>query len=67
MVYVLWYHLINISVINAWLLYRQTETENGRKPDKYLFDFRAEIAISLTKMGEIITPKRGRIKIKGVL
>lgn len=53
----IWYHLIDISVVNAWILYRRTETKNGRKFDKNVFNFRAEITISLTKMGEIITPE----------
>jgi len=53
-----WYHLIDISIVNAWLLYRRVENENGRVPKLSLFDFRTEIAFSLTT--SVSTPKRDR-------
>ncbi|XP_050059682.1 piggyBac transposable element-derived protein 3-like [Aphis gossypii] len=53
-----WYHLIDISIVNAWLLYRRVENENGRVPKLSLFDFRTEVAFSLTT--SVSTPKRGR-------
>ena len=51
-----WYHLIDISIVNAWLLYRRVENENGRVPKLSLFDFRTEVAFSLTT--SVSTPKR---------
>lgn len=55
----IWYHLIDVTVVNAWLLYRRVEVFNGRKPTMSLFDFRLNVSYSLTKVGTI-TPKRGR-------
>jgi len=55
----IWYHLIDVTVVNAWLLYRRVEVLNGRKPTMSLFDFRLNVSYSLTKVGTI-TPKRGR-------
>lgn len=42
----IWYHLIDITIVNAWLLYKRVETEKGNKPKMTLFDFRFEIATS---------------------
>jgi hypothetical protein len=56
----IWYHLIDVAIVNAWILYRRVEMEHGRKATISLFDFRVEVATSLTKVGEVITPKRGR-------
>lgn len=55
----LWYYLIDVAVVNAWLLYRRVETSKGKKPTITLFDFRSEVAFSLTKPN-VPTPKRGR-------
>lgn len=62
----IWYHLIDITIVNAWLLYRRVETEKGNRPNMTLFDFRVEIAISLTKVGKITTPKRGRPSFENI-
>lgn len=53
-----WFHLIDIIIVNAWLLYRRVENENDRLPKLSLFDFRTEVAFSLTK--SVSTPKIGR-------
>ncbi|KAF0708051.1 piggyBac transposable element-derived protein 2-like, partial [Aphis craccivora] len=55
----IWYHLIDVTVVNAWLLYRRVEVLNDRKPTMSLFDFRLYVSYSLTKVGTT-TPKRGR-------
>jgi len=56
----LWYHLIDVAVVDAWLLYRRVETSKGKKPTIItLFDFRSEVAFSLTKLNTS-TPERGR-------
>lgn len=55
----IWYHLIDVTVVNAWLLYRRVEVLNGRKPTMSLYDFCLNVSYSLTKVGTI-TPKRGR-------
>lgn len=56
----LWYHLIDVTVVNAWLLYRRVEMSKGNIPKITLFDFRSEVAFSLTKTNALATPKRGR-------
>lgn len=53
-----WYHLIDVTIVNIWSLYRRVELGSGRTPTKSLFDFRVEVATSLTKIGEVVTPKR---------
>jgi hypothetical protein len=63
----IWYHLIDMTIVNDWLLYRRVETEKGNKPNKTLFDFRVEAIISITKMGEITTPIRGRPSLENIL
>lgn len=55
----IWYHLIDVTVVNAWLLYRRVEVLNDRKPTMSLFDFRLNVSYSLTKVGTT-TPKRDR-------
>lgn len=40
----IWYHLIDVTVVNAWLLYRRVEVLNGRKPTMSLFDFRLNVS-----------------------
>lgn len=53
-----WFHLIGITIVNAWLLYRRVENENDRLLKLSLFDFRTEVAFSLTT--SVSTPKIGR-------
>lgn len=54
----IWYHMIDITIVNAWLLYRRLENENGRLPKLTLFYFPAEVAYELTT--SVPTLKRGR-------
>lgn len=55
----LWYYLIYVVVVNAWLLYRRVETSKGKKPKITRFDFRSEVAFTFTKLNAS-TFKRGR-------
>lgn len=55
----LFYHLVDMTIINSWLLYRKISTQRG---EKYLplAKFRAELAYCLCKQGQTSTSKRGR-------
>lgn len=53
----IFYHLLDISVINAWLLYKRVNSGNGKLLK--LYEFRAEVAECLSKV-QITGPKRGR-------
>jgi len=54
----LFFHFMDVTMVNAWLLYRKTKKENTMS----LADFRREIAVSLCMQGSnICTPTtRGR-------
>ena len=55
----LFYHLLDITIINAWLLYRRCNQENNKLLK--LADFRIELARTLCSIGGTSsTPKRGR-------
>lgn len=56
----LFYHLLDLSIVNAWLLYRRVEGDKGVSiRTMTLGDFRIELATSLCKMG--LPPiRRGR-------
>lgn len=56
----IWYHPINITIVNAWLLNRKVQTEKENKPNISLFDCQVQVVISLTKVREIITLKRAK-------
>lgn len=53
------FHLIDIAVVNSWLLYRR---HCSIKKTKYipLLDFRSQIALALIQSGKTPTRKRGR-------
>lgn len=53
----LFYHLLDITVINAWLLMRRY---NKDKPVMKLADFRIELANTLCTIGTPRSTKRGR-------
>lgn len=54
----LFYHLLDISIINAWLLYRRNNA--GAQNLMKLADFRIDLAKTLCCIGESSGPKRGR-------
>lgn len=53
----LFYHLLDITVINAWLLYRRC---NKGKSVMKIADFRLELAYTLCCIGSSTSTKRGR-------
>ena len=53
----IFYHTLNMCVINAWLVYKR-DCEFHKITFMKLLDFQAQIARSL--MGEVVTRKRGR-------
>lgn len=59
----IFYHLLDISVINAWLLYRrvsQIRPKVSNQKKMKLVDFRLQLGETLCKIGTKATPKRGR-------
>jgi len=56
----LFYHLIDITVTNSWILQKRIYESKGQKYQSSLADFREELAVSLCQMGELVSPKRGR-------
>lgn len=56
----LFYHLLDLSVSNAWLLYRRAAKDNGNNNTKNAADFRLELANTLCNLDKIRGLKRGR-------
>ena len=54
------YYFIDLSTVNACLLYRRHVKHLGLRKYKPLLDFRVKIADSLIQHGKAITKKRGR-------
>lgn len=53
--------VVNINpIVNSWLLHRRIQESKGENKTMTLVQFRKELAISLCKVGQVITPKRGR-------
>jgi len=62
----IFYHLIDTTVVNSWLLYKRTQSELG-KPSKYtLVDWRKSLAYTLTRIGFVQTT-RGRPSLESNL
>ncbi|XP_060873874.1 piggyBac transposable element-derived protein 3-like [Metopolophium dirhodum] len=57
----LFYHLLDVTIVNSWLLHKRIQNQkldnNNVLP---LMEFREQLAITLCKLGENNTPKRGR-------
>jgi hypothetical protein len=53
----MFYHFFDVAMVNAWILYKKVNSDEKYMPLK---DFRQEIAVSLCKIGEQLTPTRGR-------
>lgn len=53
------FHLIDVCVVNAWLLYRR-HCSLQKEKNKTLIQFRTEIAHALLKAGKSMSKKRGR-------
>lgn len=58
----LFYHLLDMTVINAWVLYKKVSTVNGKskKDIMKLADFRTELADTLCRYQSRSENKRGR-------
>ena len=54
------FHLIDMCVVNAWLLYRRHVTLTGETKHMTLMDFRSDVARALLRAGKVINRKRGR-------
>ncbi|XP_038123402.1 piggyBac transposable element-derived protein 3-like [Cyprinodon tularosa] len=57
------YYLIDLSLVNGWLLYRRHLTQKQEKKHMSLLDFRAQVADALIKVGkqtDFKSRKRGR-------
>lgn len=53
-------HLLDITIVNAWLLYQRASIEKGQQNNISQWEFRAEIAKCLCCMGINKSLKRGR-------
>ena len=53
----IFYHLLDVSMINAWILFKLV---HNREEHMRLADFRASAAEALCKADQLVTPKRGR-------
>lgn len=53
----LFYHFLDMALVNAWLLYRRVYGNNVTIP---LAKFRQEIVVALCQAGIMCTPTRGR-------
>ncbi|XP_065584309.1 piggyBac transposable element-derived protein 3-like [Artemia franciscana] len=56
----LFYYFLDLSVVNAWLLYRRHMGQQGRTHNKSLLDFKSEIANYLTSTNDGTPKPRGR-------
>ncbi|KAJ8963507.1 hypothetical protein NQ314_005586 [Rhamnusium bicolor] len=59
----LFYHLLDMTVSNAWMLYRRiSAVKRGTisMPEMSLFEFKQEVAVCLCQVGQSIGVKRGR-------
>lgn len=50
-------HFFDVTIVNAWILYKKVNSDGKYMPLK---DFRQEIAVLLCKIGEQLTPTKGR-------
>lgn len=56
----IFYHLIDMSVVNSWLLYKRARTQIGQPIEYTLKEWRKTLAHTLTNIGFVQTPTRGR-------
>ncbi|KAL4121185.1 hypothetical protein QTP88_013747 [Uroleucon formosanum] len=57
------YHLLDMCIVNSWLLYRR-HCKQLNKTTNSLLKIKLEISNVLLQCGEILTPKRGRLLSK---
>lgn len=56
----LFYHLLDVTICNSWLLYIRVHRERGETEPMALAEFRESVALTMCKLGSNNTPKRGR-------
>lgn len=56
----LFYHLLDMTLVNAWLLYKRAAFQRNESNTLKLAEFRAEVANCLCRVGTERTSKRGR-------
>ncbi|KAF2884259.1 hypothetical protein ILUMI_21911 [Ignelater luminosus] len=54
------YHLLDLTVVNSWLLYRRVEKQKNNTKYLSLSKFRAQLAASLYRVGQQSSSKLGR-------
>lgn len=55
----LFYHLLDVTIINAWLLYQRVMTRRNEQANLTLAQFREEVGIALCSVS-VKSPSRGR-------
>lgn len=55
----IFFHLVDVCIVNAWLLYRHILNKTGVKTVKPLVTFKAEVAHGLLTYGRIYTSRKG--------
>lgn len=53
-------HLLDVAIVNGWLLHRRHVEQRGEDKHMSLLDFRMEVANNLILYGKNITKRRGR-------
>lgn len=62
----LFYHLLDLTVVNSWLLYRRVEKQKNNSKYLPLSKFRTQLAESLCRVGQKSATKRGRPSLTGI-
>jgi len=57
----IFYHLNDTSVVNSWLLYKRARTQIEQPIEYTLVEWRKTLAHTLTNIGNVQTPTRGRL------
>lgn len=56
----IFFHFIDVAVVNSWLLYRRHQKQRGESRYMTLLEFRTKIAESLLLYGKKVVKRRGR-------
>lgn len=57
----LFHHLLDVTIVNSWLLHKRIQKQKSDNNNILpLMEFREQLALSMCKLGESNTPKRGR-------
>lgn len=54
------HHLLDVTIVNSWFLHKKIQIQKKDSNVMTLVNFREQLALSLCKIGNSITPKRGR-------